>query len=85
MTKRKGMAPTAVDRGYMQDPAYMQHDAEYKAALAEYKAASEALAQADTPATWSAFNVARSAVAMASAQRNTARLAWLAANKKEQA
>jgi hypothetical protein len=67
----------------MQDPVYMQHDAEFKAALVEYKAASQALAQADTPATWSAFNVARSAVAMASAQRNTARLAWLAAQKEQ--
>ena len=38
MKTQKGMAPTPVDRGYMQDPVYMQHDAEYKAALVEYKA-----------------------------------------------
>jgi len=83
MKTQKGMAPTPVDRGYMQDPAYMQHAAEFKTALDEYKAASAALAQADTPATWSAFNVARSAVALASAKRNTARLAWLAAQKEQ--
>ncbi len=75
--------PTPAARGYKQDPAYMLHDAEYKAAVAEYKAASDALAQADTPATWSAFNVTRSAVAMASAQRHNARLAWLAAHEEQ--
>lgn len=83
MKTQKGMAPTPVDRGYMQDPAYMQHAAEYKAALVEYKAASADLGLA-TKEAWQRHDNARNTVATASAKRNAARLAWLAAQKEAQ-